>query len=313
MTVKVPPLKCQGIKTKLTEWITDHSILENSGTWYEPFMGSGVVGFNVRPRKAVFADINPHIIKFYNAIKDGKITAGIAREFLEYEGAILQKQGESYYYEVRERFNREARSLDLLFLNRACFNGVMRFNRKGMYNVPFGHKPERFAKAYITKIANQIKYVSQATSQYDWTFVCSDFRQLIPQASQGDFIYCDPPYIGRHVDYFNSWDEPEEQSLFELLSATPARFILSTWHSNRYRTNPAIEKYIYRFTILTREHFYHVGAKEDNRNSMLEAIVLNYNPLTPIALKKEEQLALLERKRAEYLLYSTPTDPSGAR
>jgi hypothetical protein len=46
---------------------------------------------------------------------------------------------------------------------------------------------------------------------------------------------------------------------------------------------------------------------------MLEAIVLNYNPLTPIALKKEEQLALLERKRAEYLLYSTPTDPSGAR
>ncbi|NCP16501.1 DNA adenine methylase, partial [bacterium] len=91
MTVKVPPLKCQGIKTKLTEWIKDHAALEEPGTWFEPFMGSGVVGFNVRPRKAVFADINPHIINFYNAIKDGSITAGIAKEFLEHEGEILQK------------------------------------------------------------------------------------------------------------------------------------------------------------------------------------------------------------------------------
>ncbi len=307
MTVKVPPLKCQGIKTKLTEWIKDHAALDESGTWFEPFMGSGVVGFNVRPRKAVFADINPHIVNFYNAIKDGRITAGIAKEFLEHEGKILQKQGESHYYEVRERFNREAKPLDLLFLNRACFNGVMRFNKKGGFNVPFGHKPQRFAKAYITKISNQIKYVSDAVSQYDWKFVSTDFRKLIPSATQNDFIYCDPPYIGRHVDYYNSWGEQEEQELYDLLSATPAKFILSTWHSNRYRTNPAMEKYAYRFTILTREHFYHVGASEANRNPMLEAIVLNYNPLTPIELKVEKQLALMERPKEEYAVYSKPS------
>jgi len=307
MSVKVPPLKCQGIKTKLTEWIRDHSTLENNGTWFEPFMGSGVVGFNVRPRRAVFADINPHIINFYNAIKDGMVTAGIAKEFLEHEGDILQKQGESYYYEVRERFNKDSNPLDLLFLNRSCFNGVMRFNKKGMYNVPFGHKPRRFAKAYITKIANQIKYVSQALSQYDWSFVCSDFRKSIPTAAGGDFIYCDPPYIGRHVDYFNSWGEQEEDELYSLLSATPAKFILSTWHSNRYRNNPAIGKYVNHFTILTREHFYHVGASESNRNPMLEAIVLNYNPLTPVEVNTEKQLALFEKpSKEQYVLYSTP-------
>lgn len=306
MTVKVPPLKCQGIKTKLTEWIKDHAALEESGTWFEPFMGSGVVGFNIRPRKAVFADINPHIVNFYNAIKDGSITAGIAKEFLEHEGEILQKKGESHYYEVRERFNKEAKPLDLLFLNRACFNGVMRFNKKGGFNVPFGHKPQRFAKAYITKISNQIKYVSDAVSQYDWKFVSTDFRKLIPSATQNDFIYCDPPYIGRHVDYYNSWEEQEEQELYNLLSATPAKFILSTWHSNRYRTNPAMEKYAYRFTILTREHFYHVGASEANRNPMLEAIVLNYNPMIPVEVKVEKQLALMERPKEEYVVYSTP-------
>jgi DNA adenine methylase len=304
MTAKVPPLKCQGIKTKLAEWIKDHSVLENAGAWFEPFMGSGVVGFNVRPPRAVFADINPHIVNFYNAIKNGKITAGLAKEFLEHEGAILQEKGESYYYEVRERFNKEHNSLDFLFLNRACFNGVMRFNKKGLFNVPFGHKPQRFAKSYVTKIVNQIKYVAQATSQYDWNFVCSDFRAVISSAAQVDFVYCDPPYIGRHVDYFNSWGEQDEQGLYDLLSATSAKFILSTWHSNRYRSNPAIEKYAYRFTILTREHFYHVGASEDNRNPMLEAIVLNYNPLQPMEVEAEKQLALFDKSKEPYVIYS---------
>jgi len=305
MTINVPPIKCQGIKTKLVEWIKDHSTLENAGTWIEPFMGSGVVGFNMRLNRAVFADVNPHIINFYNAIKQGKITAGVAKEFLEKEGAQLKEKGEEHYYAVRERFNKDGNPLDMLFLNRACFNGVMRFNQKGKFNVPFGHKPERFAKAYVTKIANQIKYVSQATSQYDWQFICADFRKIILSASEGDFIYCDPPYIGRHVDYFNSWSENDEQELYELLSATPAKFILSTWHSNKYRSNPAIEKYAYRFTILTREHFYHVGAKEENRNPMLEAIVLNYNPLPQFELPLEKQLALFEKPHKQpFVLYS---------
>jgi DNA adenine methylase len=137
-------------------------------------------------------------------------------------------------------------------------------------------------------------------------FVCSDFRKLIPTVSEDDFIYCDPPYFGRHVDYYNSWGEQEEQELYDLLSSTPAKFILSTWHSNRYRNNPAIEKYAYRFTILTREHFYHVGANEENRNPMLEAIVLNYNPLTPVTLESEKQLVLLEKPKYQYVLHSTP-------
>jgi DNA adenine methylase len=207
---------------------------------------------------------------------------------------------------VRERFNKDGAPLDMLFLNRACFNGIMRFNKKGGFNVPFGHKPERFAKSYVTKITNQIKYVTDAVSQYDWIFVCADFRKTIFSAAQNDFIYCDPPYIGRHVDYFNSWSENDEQELYNLLSSTKAKFILSTWHSNQYRTNLAIEKYASTYTILTREHFYHVGASEKNRKPMLEAIVLNYNPLTPVALETEKQLALFEKPKEKYVIYSSP-------
>lgn len=306
MTVKVPPIKCQGIKTKLVEWIKDHSSLDKNGTWVEPFMGSGVVGFNMRPSRAVFADVNPHIINFYNAVKQGKITAGIAKEFLEKEGAHLQAKGEDHYYEIRKRFNKNGNPLDMLFLNRACFNGVMRFNKKGGFNVPFGRKPERFAKSYITKIANQIKYVTDAVSQYDWAFVCADFRSVIASAAQNDFIYCDPPYIGRHVDYFNSWSEDDEQELYNLLNTTKAKFILSTWHSNQYRENLALEKYSPNYTILTREHFYHVGASEKNRKPMMETLIFNYNPLTPVDLDAEKQLALFEKTDNQYVIYSSP-------
>ena len=288
----VPPIKCQGIKSKLAEWILSFTNLKKGERWVEPFMGSGVVGFSLQPENALFCDLNQHLINFYNSIKDGKITSKIARDFLEEEGANLTKKGDEHYYFVRERFNEKKDSLDFLFLNRSCFNGVMRFNRKGFYNVPFGHKPERFAKAYLTKICNQIEKVEHSTKIFNWNFACQDFRQTILNSTTNDLIYCDPPYFGRHTDYFNTWTETEEKDLFELLEKTPAKFILSTWHSNQYRNNNELKKYQNSFEIITKEHFYHVGASEKNRNPMTEAIVLNYAPKQKQVLEKSYQANL---------------------
>lgn len=274
--VIIPPIKCQGIKSKLADWILDFVELKDGERWVEPFMGSGVVGFSLQPKKALFCDINPHLVNFYNSIKKGEITTKIARDFLEEEGSLLKEKGETYYYSIRERFNEKKDSLDFLFLNRACFNGVVRFNRKGFFNVPFGHKPERFAKAYVTKICNQIEKIEKATKMFDWQFACQDFRQTFSDSRQTDWVYCDPPYIGRHIDYFNSWNETDEKDLFDLLEKTSAKFILSTWHSNQFRENQELLKYTNTFEIITKNHFYHVGAKEINRNSMTEAIVINF-------------------------------------
>ena len=301
--VFVPPIKCQGIKTKLVDWILDQVSLDDDACWIEPFMGSGVVGFNLRPKNAVFADENPHLIKFYRAIQSGKITSAKAKAFLESEGAKLSKDGQSYFNVVRTRFNQKGSPWDFLFLNRSCFNGIIRFNSKGGFNTPYGHKPERFAQAYVTKIINQIDYVSKAMQTCDWEFVCTDFRDVIGRATKGDLVYCDPPYLGRHVDYFDSWGEDDERDLAALLSKTKARFIISTWHSNQYRQNTALEKYWGGFTTLTREHFYHVGGKEENRNPMLEALVMNFEP-EPAAVgfssrRESEQLVLMD-KPTEY-------------
>lgn len=279
--VFVPPIKIQGIKTKIVPLIKQNITWHDNLLWTEPFMGSGVVGFNLRPKKALFADINPHLINFYNALKVKKISSVIVKEFLTEQGKILSEYDEDYYYEVRERFNKFHEPLDFLFLNRSCFNGVIRFNGKGQFNVPYGHKPQRFSKAYITKIVNQVQYVEECLSIFDWIFVCQDFRETLVQV--GDlkrvFIYCDPPYIGRHVDYYSSWNENDEYFLCNRLKNLDKDFMLSTWIKNKFRANPYIEN-IWKFCRkVTQEHFYHVGAKETNRNSMIEAVLMNYCPL----------------------------------
>ena len=67
--------------------------------------------------------------------------------------------------------------------------------------------------------------------------------------------------------------------------------MLSTWHSNKYRRNIYLDTLWSEFHFVTKEHFYHVGAKEDNRNSMLEALVMNYPPLCA-EIKKQPDLQL---------------------
>ncbi len=280
MKVIVPPIKSQGIKTKLVPHIAQCVPAGFCGTWIEPFMGTGAVAFNLAPRKALLCDSNPHLVRFYQSLADKSISATIVQEYLEHEGALLLARGGQHYYDIRERFNRLADPLDFLFLNRAGFNGMMRFNRRGEFNIPFCRKPARFAQAYITKIVNQVRTVSQIIDVREFRFQCQDFEQTLQMAKPGDMIYCDPSYIGRHVDYFNSWTEHDERRLHALLAASPACFILSTWHHNCYRSNEYIDTLWKQFNIQRHAHFYHVGAKEENRNPMIEALVSNF-PFAP--------------------------------
>ncbi len=292
MSIVVPPIKCQGIKTKLVEWIKEN-IPDFSGKWYEPFMGSGVVGFNIRPKKAIFSDSNPHIIQFYNDIKNNVITPIKINQFLKNESEKLLVGSDSYYNEIRQRFNENPNSYDFLFLNRACFNGMMRFNSKGKFNVPFCKKPNRFAQAYITKITNQILNVQSIIQNNDYEFILNTFDNIISKAENCDFIYCDPPYIDRYSDYFNSWDTDDEKKLYLLLKNTKAKFILSTWSHNKYRENVYIDKFWNDFNVEKKKHFYYLGANEENRNEMYEALVFNYPKSNIIKLVPKQQLIQL--------------------
>lgn len=286
-SIYIPPIKCQGIKSKLIEDIRFIASNIRYDKWIEPFMGSGVVGFNVRPDKAIFADSNPYLIQFYTDIQKNKINPPIVKSFLQLEGDKLLETEGQHYYTIRDRFNNEHDSLDFLFLNRACFNGMIRFNSKGGFNVPFCRKPNRFAQAYITKIVNQVANIQEIIRFKKYNFQCQSFEETIKEASNGDLIYCDPPYIGRHVDYFDSWNESQEILLHKMLTECGSKFILSTWHSNEFRKNEYLNTLWKNLHVLTKEHFYHLGGNEDNRNPMLEALISNFPAQLPEKKEKE--------------------------
>ncbi len=284
MSIIIPPIKCQGIKSKLVPKILSLSSSISYKRWVEPFMGSGVVAFNLIPDNALLCDVNPYLIEFYNSIKNDVITPDSARCFLTEEGGHLLEEGAEYYYEVRRRFNEKHSPFDFLFLNRSCFNGIMRFNSKGEFNVPFCRKNNRFAPAYITKIVNQISSVSKIIHSKNFEFSCQDFRVTLSKTTFQDFIYCDPPYIDRYADYFSQWSEFEEEDLLNNLKKISGHFILSTWKENEFRQNKYIAKYSQCFNFFTQKHYYHVGGFVDNRHAMEEALFLNYD----VDEKKEE-------------------------
>ena len=134
------------------------------------------------------------------------------------------------------------------------------------------------SKKYITKIVNQVaKVAAIIQKEPHWTFYNTSFQNIIPLATENDIIYCDPPYYGRHTDYYNGWTEKDEALLFELLSATKAKFILSTWSHSQWRENEMIKKFWGKFNLLTKDHFYHNGANLKNRKSIVEALVCNFD------------------------------------
>lgn len=124
---------------------------------------------------------------------------------------------------------------------------------------------------------NQLEAVTSVIREKDRTFHNCDFMGLIEQAQEGDLIYCDPPYFGRYVDYYNGWTEKDEERLFTALSKTLAHFILSTWHHNDFRKNEMIDRYWSRFNVVTRDHFYHGGGRIENRHPMVETLVSNFD------------------------------------
>ena len=133
--VPKPPLKWAGGKRWLIPYLLRLYGPHRSRRFVEPLCGGLAISLGLMPDQAVINDINPHAINFYRWLKKGlKISQPMQNEA-------------SFFYLQRERFNelvregraesKEAASL-FYYLNRTCYNGLCRFNRKGEFNVPFG-------------------------------------------------------------------------------------------------------------------------------------------------------------------------------
>lgn len=271
---KSPPINYQGSKTKLVPFIASSIRWHGRGRWIEPFVGSGAVVFNLAPERALLGDTNVHVIRFYRAIATRMITPEKVRTYLEREGKLLSERGEEHYYAVRQRFNVFGHPLDFLFLNRTCYNGLIRFNRYGEFNVPFCKRPDRFSPAFIKKVVDQVAWVAGVLKSKKWEFVVADWRDTLSKATEDDFVYADPPYPDRHNDYYTSWNEEDTKLLFETLQQLPCGYALSTWVEDERRQNTHVLNLPENVTLKTYAHKYHVGPRVENRIKVLEALVV---------------------------------------
>ena len=274
----IPPIKIQGKKTKIVpkimeiadELLNDHPEID---TWVEPFLGSGVVAFNCpgRIKKVIVNDINPHIIKFYKGIADDSITADNIREVFDIHNQNLIKDGYDYYNQIKNRFNQSFDTMDFLFLTRTGFNGVMRFNGSGKWNVPFCKLNNRLSKNVIEDLTSSVDDLSRLFKSKDFTFYNKSFEDVIESAPENSIFYCDPPYYGLQVQYFKGWRKEDEIRLNEMLK--DKMFIYSTWLEDGIKENPMIDEYWGECEIEGKKHKYNVAEKAEKRNQVIEGLI----------------------------------------
>lgn len=278
MNVIVPPIKIQGKKTKLVPKIMEiaNDLLDNHpeiDTWVEPFLGSGVVAFNCpgRIKKVIVNDINPHIIKFYKGVSDGVITPDKIREVFSDHSKRLLDGGVVYYNEVKDRFNQTFETMDFLFLTRTGFNGVMRFNGSGKWNVPFCKLNDRLSGKVIEDLAKSVEELSNLFRSKEFTFYNKSFEEVIESAPKNSIFYCDPPYYGLAVQYYKGWEKEDEIRLNQMLK--DKLFIYSTWLNDGHGDNKMIKDYWSKYVVEERPHKYHVAEKSTERKEVIEGLI----------------------------------------
>jgi len=198
-----PFLKWAGGKTQLIdeiEKVLPKFVYHNEFTYIEPFVGSGAVLFWMlnnfqNLRKAVINDINEDLINTYKTIASKpkeliSILENLQNEFHKLEGKDEQKK--EYYYTKRKLYNKRieepcGQAALFIFLNRTCFNGLYRVNRKNQFNVPMGSykQPTICDKENILAVSKALQKVE---------ILCGDFEQTLNYADNNTLFYFDPPY-----------------------------------------------------------------------------------------------------------------------
>lgn len=180
-----PFLKWAGGKRWLSQRIIE-LIPHNYSTYYEPFLGSGAVYFELTPSKAVLSDLNEDLISTYQAIREdwSKVEDTLAVHH--------RKHSPDYYYHVRQQQLRKThtKAAQFIYLNRTCWNGLYRVNLKGEFNVPIGTKSN--------VILTSDNFQSVAKTLKNTELVCGDFEKTINRAKKNDIVFADPPYTVHH-------------------------------------------------------------------------------------------------------------------
>ena len=238
--------------------------------YYEPFVGGGALYFELQPiiKKAFLSDVNIDLAITYKVIKED------AKKLIELLKKYAISHNEDFYYRMRAKHDLSdpiELAARMIYLNKTCFNGLFRVNKKGEFNVPMG----KYANPGICQEDNILacnKALHNATIEY------KDYMKIKPQ--KGDFVYFDPPYHPTDDTSFTAYSkldfsEKDQSNLAEfcttlhkqevkiMLSNSNTKFIRNLYKSNIFNT-----------TIVNAPRM--VNCKPNGRGKTEEVLITNY-------------------------------------
>ena len=298
------PFNYTGGKFKLLEQL--QPLFDKKEVFLDLFSGGGNVGINSLSSKIIFNDLNDKLIDLIKFIKDTDtdvLLKQIDSIIDEYDLSNTSLYGYSYYdsdssrglaeynkrrfLKLRDDFNDKVLAgkvdhLMLYILIVYSFNNQIRFNRKGLFNLPVGKRD------FNSKMRSKLMLFSEELKSKDVQFIKKDFREIsLDDFSQDTFIYCDPPYLITNATYNENgmWTEKEEKDLLKFLDKANEkgfRFALSNVLKSKNKRNDILYNWIesrgYYCNRLNKSYSnsnYH----RKNKNSISEEVLITNYPV----------------------------------
>ena len=319
---KVKPfLKWAGGKGQLIDKIEKFYPFDNKINKYaEPFIGGGAVLFDILNKfeleKIYISDVNFELLNCYKVIKE-KVKE-LINELKVFEDRFLVKVKEDrkeYYYAKREQFNKlklennneeVKRAALMIFLNRTCFNGLYRVNKKGLFNVPMGDykNPKICDEENLINISKKLKNVD---------IIYGDYKKSYDFIDKNTFVYFDPPYrplnqtssFTSYTEYtFEDKEQIELSEYFKLLNKKGAKLLLSNSDPKNENIEDNFFDDLYKeFDINRIEASRAINSNGGKRGKITEILVNNMEGTKENTMKKRNFNKWLENFRDSIASY----------
>ena len=291
-TVK-PFLKWAGGKGQLIDEIEKFYPFDKKINKYaEPFIGGGAVLFDILNKfeleKIYISDVNIELINCYRVIKEN--VHELIKKLRKIEDEFLAREKEDrkiYYYEKREKFNKLKlennnekinRAVLMIFLNRTCFNGLYRVNKKGLFNVPMGDykNPKICDEENLINVSNKLRNVE---------VIYGDYKKSYDFIDENTFVYFDPPYrplnqtssFTSYTEYiFGDKEQIELSEYFRILNKKGAKLLLSNSDPKNVDINDEFFDNLYKeFDIKRIKASRAINSRGSKRGKVNEVLISN--------------------------------------
>ncbi len=262
-----PFVKWVGGKRQLVNEIHKRTPL-NFNRYYEPFIGGGAVFFSNGFNKSIISDVNQELINVYYVIKENVEDLIISLKKHLYD--------EEYFYKLRKKdislSNNVEKASRFIYLNKTCYNGLYRVNKKGQFNVPFG----KYKSPLICDEEN-LRAVNCKLKKTK--ILCTDFEKSVLTAKKNDFVYFDPPYmplsstsyfVGYNKNGFIYNEQIRLRDVFKKLSEKGVYCMLSNSYTKE------VKELYSEFNIDTVKAGRAINSKANGRGKIKEVIITNY-------------------------------------